>query len=196
MEPQQRVQWPESFAPRDDYLAPDLKVVEPAKVRVRRQLAAVAANLLDAAHWYGARLCDSTAWRAITLAVLLLPGALAVRSHLQHRPATLQIICYHQFRAAEMTVWADDQPVIDDVLTASGDTRDQRPYWQREASTYYAQPITLDRRPHTVRVRVASTEDPFDHAEFTTVDLRPASSNVLQVSIGKGRMAFAVYPLK
>lgn len=165
-------------------------------MRLQRFISRTATDLDEARRGYLENIQRSAAWRLCSLAVILFLCALAVRSHLQHRPATLQIICNHQFRAAEIMVWADGKQMIDDVFTGNAQSemrRDSKPYWVRQASQYSAQPLTLERKPHTIRVRVASTEDPYDHTQETTVDLPPASVNTLQVSCGRGRMAFALY---
>jgi hypothetical protein len=126
--------------------------------------------------------------------VLLIAGT-ALRIHLQNRPATLQVVCFHPFHAAEIMVWEDGNRVIDDVITGGApfDAHHWRPYWEREAASYYSVPLTLTRKPHDIRVRVASTEDPYDFTQITTVDLAPASKNTLQVACGKRRMVLAVY---
>ncbi|HZU23128.1 MAG TPA: hypothetical protein VE998_09880 [Terriglobales bacterium] len=193
--PDQNFQWPESYQPPDSYVAPDLAIVEPFSVRFKRAVENISADLVDAAHTFVENLQTSMAWRMCTFAVIMLPLGLGIRSHLENRPAKLQVICYHPFHAAEITVWADDKQVIDDVITgaATYESHHWRPYWQREATAYYSAPMKLTHQPHTIRVRVASTEDPYDRTQLTSVDLAPASENTLQVSCGKGRMAFAVY---
>lgn len=201
MPEEQPMQWPESFRPPDDYIAPDLKVQEPFWVRAKRQAKLWQRRIVEFSSDWKWGLHHRAACRLVTLFLVLLPAGIALRMHLQHRPAQVQIVCYHPFRAAQITVWDDDdgvqqpQVLLDDVFTAATAIYDQghwRPYWQREPSTYLAKPLTLTRRPHRLRIRIASTEDPYDVTQTLTVDLPPASKNTLQVSCGKRMMAFAV----
>jgi hypothetical protein len=190
----QKVQWPESYQPQD-VIAPDLSVVEPISVRLKRFIEAVKSFAIDQAEIFIYKLQTSMVTRMVTFAIVMLPLGIAIRVHLENRPANLQIVCYHPFHAAEIMVWADDKPVIDDVITgaATYESHHWRPYWQRESTAYYSVPIKLTHQPHTIRVRVASTEDPYDRTQLASVDLEAASANTLQVACGKGRMAFAVY---
>lgn len=191
----QQVQWPEAYQAQDTYIAPDLSVVEPISVRLKRFADAVAGFSKEQAEIFIYKLQTSMITRMVTFALIMLPLGIAVRTHLENRPATLQVICYHPFHAAEIMVWADDKPVIDDVITgaATYESHHWRPYWQREATAYYSVPIKLTHQQHTIRVRVASTEDPYDRTQLATVDLDAATANTLQVGCGKGRMAFAIY---
>src|SRR5437764_5989384 len=187
--------WPENFQPTDHHLAPDLAVVEPFSIRFKRFIDAVVANSVEAAQIFIYKLQTSITWRMCTFALVMLPLGIAIRVHLENRPATLRVVCYHPFHAAEIMVWADDKPVIDDVITgaATYESHHWRPYWQRESTAYSSIPLKLEHQPHTIRVRVASTEDPYDRTQLTNVELGPATANTLQVSCGKGKMVFAVY---
>jgi len=193
--PNQPVQWPGDFRPSDDYIAPDLKVVEPFGVRFKRFFDRAVAGSKSAIDDYLYGLQHVPTCRIGTIALIAIILGIALRVHLQNRPATLQVVCSHQFHAAELIVWADDQKVIDEVVTGAAifDSHHWRPYWQREAVAYTAPPFTLTHQPHTIRVRVASTEDPYDRMQLTTVDLPSASDNTLQVACGKGRLVLSVF---
>lgn len=192
----QNYQWPGGQPASQDYIAPDLAIVEPFSARFKRFIDAVVAAVVENAEIYIYKLRTSTTTRMVTFALLMLPVGMAIRVHLENRPSTLKIICYHPFHAAEIMVWSDGKPLIDDVITgaATYERHHWRPYWQRESTTYYSLPVTLTHEPHTIRVRVASTEDPYDHSQIANVDFPAASANTLQVSCGKGTMVFAVYP--
>jgi hypothetical protein len=114
-------------------------------------------------------------------------------------PSYVRIICAHPFRAAQIIVWIDEKEVANDVMMSSTVADEAQPRRHssllRRADSTWLATLPLARGPHNVRVRVASTEEPFDRTRSVEAELAPGRTTPVEIACNRGTMlAFAAPP--
>jgi len=128
------------------------------------------------------------------VAIVLLAQAVEV---VAPPPSYLRITVAYPFRAAQIIVWVnqkqapekEQKEMINDVMLGS-ERRTAGPLRRAEGS--YSQTLRMPAGPHTVRVRVASTEEPFDQTRVVNLQFTPGATTPLEIACNRGRMIAAV----
>jgi eukaryotic-like serine/threonine-protein kinase len=116
--------------------------------------------------------------RVAAFLFVMLLSAVAYRAYQSQRGtfgnSYLRLVCFHDFRAAEFTLWVDNRTVL--VGKLNGGRREN------------TQPIRIPAGKHTIRVRVVSPEDGYDQMGKITGELRGGSERTVRVISYRGRV--------
>ena len=160
------------------------------------------------AQWAGRTLAiwwrnGSTNTRIVLSIAAVLALAMGVRGAIQAiwpAPSYVRVVCAHPFRVAQIIAWIDDKEAANDVMIAnSAPTEMSEPYRRavilRRAESMWTQTLPIARGPHSLRVRVASTEEPFDRTRTLDLEITPGQTTTIEIACNRGHMvAFAAPP--
>jgi hypothetical protein len=152
------------------------------------------------AHWWRHGSTNTRIALALAVVIAAIAGIRSAIEIIWPAPAYLRIAVSHSFHAAQIIVWLDDKEVINDVMTANASEeldRGRHSALLRRAESTWSASLPVSRGPHQVRLRVASTEEPFDRNRTLPLQIKPGDTTALQIVCNRGHMiAFAAAPEK
>ena len=86
--------------------------------------------------------------------------------------ATLQILCWHDFDSAELSVWVDNDLVYETKLEVTG----------KRISGYHSATVYVPSGKRTVRVQVKSNRDSYNETRTIDADLVQAEERTLEIT--------------
>jgi hypothetical protein len=124
---------------------------------------------------------------AVLTGSLVLAG-FGIYSALSSGTSTLQIVCRHNFRAADVSVRVDGALAFSEHL--SGAARKRLGVFEQVEGNY-SKSLSLSSGEHLVEVRLKSADDGFDQAKSSRVNLPRGEAATLQVSTSRSAMSLA-----
>jgi hypothetical protein len=114
--------------------------------------------------------------------------ALAVYTSLSGGSATLNLICHHDLRSADITVSIDGKTIYTDHIAAS-----PKKFYDvllRRSETF-SKSLTVPSGEHIVQVHLSSATDGFDQTKQHELNLLPGNEATLVMSAQQGGMSLA-----
>ena len=104
------------------------------------------------------------------------------------RASTLQIVCRHNFRAADLSVRVDGDLTFSEHLSGAAKKR-FGVFAQVEGN--FSKSLALASGEHLVEVQLKSVEDGFNQTKSSRVNLPPGEATTLQISTSRNAMSLA-----
>ena len=124
--------------------------------------------------------------RLAALGGLLALVAFVAYNALSGGPATLNLVCHHDLRSADIQVFMDGKSIYADHI-AYGPKRFFGVIGKK--ASIFSKSLTVPAGDHIVRVHLISAEDRFDQAAEQQLNLPRASENTLLIDAERGGMS-------
>lgn len=130
--------------------------------------------------------------RKVRLAVLtasVVLFGLALYTFLFSSSATLNLVCHHNLRSAELSVFIDGK--LADVEQISGAAKKRFGIFDTRIEGSFSKSLAVAAGHHVVRLRLRSAADGFDQTKVCGVNLVPGEDSSVVVTTGRGTMSLA-----
>lgn len=135
-------------------------------------------------HWLG--WIPPKARLAVLAGVLVLIG-LAVYAFLTSGSATLNLVCRHNLRAADLSLLVDGKLAFTEQI--SGSAKKRFGIFKTGVAGSFSKSLTLPSGEHVIQVHLKSPADSFDQTRRCGVNLLPEKGTTLQITAQRGSMS-------
>jgi hypothetical protein len=125
--------------------------------------------------------------RLPVLAGFVLLFGLVLYTTLSTSSATLNLVCRHNFRSAELSVFIDEKLIHTQQI--SGLAKKRFGLFDTRIEGSFSKSVAVPAGEHVVQVRLRSAEDAFDQTRQSEINLLPGKDATIVVSTQRGGMS-------